>query len=357
MMSQWCQKTVLSYFVNNPDAYSVRALGEGLINQTWLVEGPNDNFVLQCINQHVFPLPHNVVENSLLISRHLETLGTDYPLAIMNPRASRHNEFLVCIDEQYWRALSFISHSFSPQTIDYVAQARQAAQTFSQFSMALCGLSTAAMKPIIDNFHDVTYRVSQLSTALLTAGPQRLMTAQHMITNLQSHTDFIHLVNTLVEQLPQRITHNDTKINNLLFDSTTLLPKAVIDLDTCMPGYLMHDFGDMVRSCCGSLAEDDANIDKMAFKSDIFESLLEGYHDGLSEEVSHLERHSLLAGARLMPFILSCRFLTDYLNNDVYFSTSHEAHNLDRAINQYRLFELVSDYLESTKNDRATVEY
>jgi Ser/Thr protein kinase RdoA (MazF antagonist) len=356
-MSQWFNKTVLSCFVKNTEDYSVRTLGEGLINQTLLVEGSNENFVLQCINQNVFPNPQNVVENSLLISRHLESLRTDYSLQIMTPRASQSGEFLVFVDGGHWRALSFISHCYSPQTIDDIAQARQAANTFAQFSMALSDLSTENMKPIIDNFHDLTYRLTQLSDAVSSANKQRLIAAQQITSKFQSQTEFINGVNDLVEQLPQRITHNDTKINNLLFDETTQLPKAVIDLDTCMPGYLMHDFGDMVRTCCGSLAEDDGDVDNMTLKSDIFDNLLEGYRSGLKNDVSSLELDSLLIGARLMPFIIGCRFLADYLSNDVYFNTSRDSHNLDRAINQFRLFELVSEHLGSSKIKREAMEY
>jgi len=355
-MSQKCDEAVLSYFVQNTADYHVQTLGAGLINQTLLIESSNDCFVLQCINQQVFPKPQNVVDNSLLISGHLNSLGTDYALKVMSPRASITGDYLVCIEGQYWRALSFIDQCISPQTMDDGGQAKQAARTFAQFSMALRGLSPLDMKPIIVDFHDLIARLSQLCDAADGANKQRLMAAQNTIKQYLSQTDFIQLVNNLIEQLPQRITHNDTKINNLLFDKNTLEPLAVIDLDTCMPGYLMHDFGDMVRTCCGSLAEDALNIEDMTIKSDIFDNLLTGYLSGLDDDISDLERDSLLVGARLMPFIIGCRFLTDYLNDDVYFNTSHDSHNLERAINQFRLYQLLSHHLVCLENKRVTVE-
>jgi len=356
-MSQKCDEAVLSCFVKNTADYRVKPLGAGLINQTLLIEGDNDCFVLQCINQQVFPQPQNVVDNSLLISRHLDSLGANYTLKVMKPRASLNGDYLVCVSGQYWRALTFIKECISPQTIDDGKQAKQAARTFAQFSMALRDISPLDMKPIIVDFHDLVARLSQLCDAAQSANKQRLMAAQTTIKQYFSQTEFIQLVNKLIEQLPQRITHNDTKINNLLFDESTLEPLAVIDLDTCMPGYLMHDFGDMVRTCCSTLAEDACNIDEMAIKSDIFNHLLSGYLSGLDEDVSDLEKDSLLVGARLMPFIIGCRFLTDYLNDDVYFNTSHESHNLDRAVNQFKLYQLLSEHLSCLENKHIKVEF
>lgn len=352
-MTRWRDEDVLSCFVTVTSDYVVKPLGQGLINQTFLVENVDNNtdksangcFVLQCLNHLVFTQPQNIVDNNILISEHLTQLGREYPLAIMMPKASLSGEFLVVINGEYWRALSYVDNCISPQTIDDNAQAQQAAQTFAQFSKALASLSATSLKPVIDKFHDLPDRLLKFSNAISNADSTRLSHAQSLIKQYQLQANFIQIVNELVLELPQRITHNDTKINNLLFDKNSLQPKAVIDLDTCMSGYLMHDFGDMVRTCCSSISEDDVNIDDMVFKADIFENLLTGYLSGFDGNIEELERNSLLIGARLMPFIIGCRFLTDYLMGDVYFSTSYELHNLDRAANQYKLFQLTSDYI------------
>lgn len=352
-MNQWRNDEVLSYFVTEPENYIIKPLGEGLINQTFLIEHINskakERFILQCINHQVFKHPQNIVDNSLLISEHLTQLGDQYSLSIMMPKVNLSGDFLVFNNGKYWRGLSYIDNCISPQTIDDTKQAHQAAYTFSTFSRALAKLPVASLKPVIDKFHDLPDRLVQLSNAVSIADSSRLNEAQLLIHKFQSQTDFIDMVNDLIPNIPQRITHNDTKINNLLFDKLSLQPKAVIDLDTCMPGYLMHDFGDMVRSCCNSINDDDINLDSMEFKNDIFESLLTGYIAGFNNKIIQQERDSLLVGARLMPFTLGCRFLTDYLLGDIYFSADHQLHNLHRAANQFKLFELTTHYI-TTRN-------
>lgn len=346
---------VLALFVENCQHHIVKPLGEGLINQTFLVAGNSDKFVLQRINHHVFTRPENVVTNSVLISRHLNALGDAYPLDIMVPRANLSGDFMTCIDGEYWRALGYITNSVSVQTIDNAKQAWSAAHTFSRFSMALSTINIENIAPIIDKFHDVNFRFHQLSLSIENATPERKRTAQTLINRFTSQANFRQEVNQVIEKLPQRVTHNDTKINNLLFDSSTGEPKSVIDLDTCMVGYLMHDFGDMVRTCCSSLDEDDLRIDEMTLKTTVFDNLLAGYLDGLNDDICQRERQSLLVGAQLMPLMIGCRFLTDFLNNDVYFSTTRKNQNLARAANQFKLFELVSSYIERLKNEQSVV--
>lgn len=336
---------VLPHFVKDISQYQLNSLGNGLINDTYLVRSHDDIFVLQRINTVVFNNPQAVVDNSLVIAEHLNASLSNYSLAILMPRPSLSGQFVVIVDGCYWRATEYIDNAHSVESIVEPKQARAAAYTFARFSMALSDVDVTRINPIIDNFHDLNYRLIQLEQAILNASEERLSEAQSLIKCIQSHTRFIDEVTETIAQLPLRITHNDTKINNLLLDNETLLPKAVIDLDTCMPGYLLHDFGDMVRTCCNSLAEDATNIEAMTFKSDIFDELLGGYQAGLGDSVTAQERSSLLIGVKLMPFMLGVRFLTDYLNDDVYFLTRYCAHNLDRAANQLAFYQVVTKYL------------
>ena len=150
----------------------------------------------------------------------------------------------------------------------------------------------------------------------------------------------------LIKTLPVKVTHNDTKINNLLFSSNTHQAIAVIDLDTCMPGFLMHDFGDMVRTCCSNLPEDSTALDQMTIRLDIFSALAKGYISTLDKHISEIEKGSLLIGALLIPFMMAVRFLTDYIDGDNYFHIKHQEHNLERAKNQMQLFKLLSQQRE-----------
>ncbi|WP_435274189.1 phosphotransferase enzyme family protein [Psychrobium sp. nBUS_13] len=354
-MNQSSYVAIVSRYVKDADCATVTPLGNGLVNLTLMVTTSTSKFVLQRINHHVFPNPQAVVENSAVISSHLLAKETNYQYAVTTPRASLNGNLLEVIDNEYWRALEYVEDTITVDAISDVQQAYDTAFSFAKFSGALASLSANSLQPIIERFHDLSWRLSQLEAAKKSASTQRLNRAKPVIDAFESQREFVAQVTQLVKQLPLRITHNDTKINNLLFNQATKLPHAVIDLDTCMPGYLMHDFGDMVRTCCGSLAEDATNIEEMAFQADIYQQLMAGYIEGLAGIATAIEVDSLTIGARLMPFIIGSRFLTDYLANDVYFATTRENHNLDRAANQFRLFELATDFVASTENAQQVV--
>lgn len=355
LMNQSSYAAIVSRYVKDADCATVTPLGNGLVNLTLMVTTSTSKFVLQRINHHVFPNPHAVVENSAVISSHLLAKDTNYQYAVTTPRASLNGCLLEVIDNEYWRALEYVKNTMTVDAISDEQQAYDTSFSFAKFSGALASLPASSLQPIIERFHDLSWRLSQLETAKKNASTLRLNKAKQIIDAFESQHEFVAQVTQLVKQLPLRITHNDTKINNLLFNQTTKLPHAVIDLDTCMPGYLMHDFGDMVRTCCSSLAEDATNIKDMEFQPVIFQQLMAGYIDGLAGIASAIEVESLTMGARLMPFIIGSRFLTDYLDNDVYFATTRENHNLDRAANQFKLFELVTDFTARTENKQQVV--
>jgi len=208
----------------------------------------------------------------------------------------------------------------------------------------LSPLNPALLNNVIPNFHDVTHRLENLHAAVALDKVGRAAAAQDLLAQLNNQQAFIASVLKTITTLPLRVTHNDTKINNLLFNGQNK-PLAVIDLDTCMAGYLLHDFGDMVRSCCNSLNEDDGNIEHMIFKVDIYQALYQGYLAGAQGQLSAPELASLSMGARLMPLLLTMRFLTDYLDGDNYFATEYDDHNLVRANNQFKLYQLTTKQL------------
>lgn len=335
--------TVLDYYHSTSTEYSISSLGNGLINHTYLVKSDCKTFVLQRINDHVFPQPWLVSKNADLINQHLSLKKEQgkYPLATINQLPNKNNDSLLHIDSGFWRAIEFIPNSYSIEIVETPHQAKTAAAAFAQFNAALSDFPAQNLAEIIPDFHHLAHRLQQLENAIKADKVKRLSHCQSLIEFCYQHKSFIAQVADLITELPLKVTHNDTKINNLLFSSTTEKAIAVIDLDTCMPGFLMHDFGDMVRTCCSNLPEDGTDLEQMIVRLDIFKALASGYITTLDSHISQVEKDSLITGALLIPFMTAIRFLTDYLDGDNYFQIKHQEHNFERASNQMKLFELL----------------
>jgi len=324
----------------------ISLLGNGLINNTYLVKTEDKSFVLQRINQQVFNKPLDVINNADLLSSHLNAkcLQHSYPLKPIRQLRSEAQNNHAKIQGQYWRSLQYIEHCYTVEAITSLKQAHYVASAFAQFTAALSDFNSENLAEIIPQFHDVSLRIKQLQQAMVSTTEALLLDAQASIDFILSQQDFIDNIAEITAKLPKRVTHNDTKINNLLFSKATNKPIAVIDLDTCMAGYLMHDFGDMVRSCCPSIAEDSAELAQMSIDFTMLKTLTQAYIAGFNGALSDLERRSLLLGIKLMPFMLGIRFLTDFLNGDKYFKINYPRHNLVRAKNQLHLYQLFAQH-------------
>ncbi len=322
---------------------TVSPIGNGLINCTYLVRSINNNFVLQRINHHVFKIPEQVINNAELINNHLQHKKEKnlYPLEPMWQISAADNSTAVVVGEDTWRAIKFIPNCYTVESVETPEQATQVATAFGQFTSALSDFPAKDLDEIIPSFHCLAHRMQQLHDAVQKDPVNRVEKCQDLVDFCNSQNEFIEQVEELVAELPVQVTHNDTKINNLLFNSHSKAPIAVIDLDTCMPGFVMHDFGDMVRTCCSNLPEDGTNLDKMKVRLDIFEALANAYIESFQGNLSQLEQRSLIIGSMLLPFMIGVRFLTDYIDGDNYFITGHDDHNLDRAKNQLHFFGLL----------------
>ena len=339
---------VISQYGVDPACSQITSLGNGLINGTYLVKHPNKTFVLQKINQVVFKQAKQVISNAELIDEFLVSAKArkEYPLSSIGQLPTIENKKYIEVDNELWRALYFIPNCYTVEAVDTVEQASQAATAFAQFTSALSGFSASDLSVIIPNFHDLDFRLQQLQTAIKRNPRGRLNSCQLLVDGYLEQKGFIAEVADIVKKLPLHVTHNDTKINNLLFCKESGQPAAVIDLDTCMPGYLMHDFGDMVRTCCSNLPEDGKNIEDMEIRIDIFNALLQAYIEGFGGNITALEKQSLIVGAQLLPFMIGVRFLTDYIDGDNYFHTQYYEHNLVRAKNQFQLYSLLNNQLD-----------
>ncbi len=335
---------VVNQFGYQANNYQAVPLGNGLINHTFFIEDDRKNMVLQRLNHNVFPQPQQVIENAELISQHLcsQKENNNYPLTPIWQLNANNGDIAVQQGEYTWRALHYQPNCYTIEAISTTTQASQAATAFAQFTAALSNFDAKKLNTIIPDFHNIHFRLNQLNQAIVSDQADRLTTCQPWIKYCLAQQGFIDQVGKLTTKLPLHVTHNDTKINNLLFCSKLHRPLAVIDLDTCMPGYLMHDFGDMVRTCCSNLTEDSTDLKQMEIRLDIFHALLNAYTDTFKDQITPLERKSLLIGAQLLPLMIGMRFLTDYLNGDNYFHINYPEHNLDRAANQFTLHKLLN---------------
>jgi Ser/Thr protein kinase RdoA (MazF antagonist) len=334
---------LLTHYNHDFSKVTIVSLGNGHINTTFKLSTPNQDFVLQKINHEVFTHPLQIGNNFQQISLHLlkQKKHTNYPLLVPQQFLSKGGQNVVKIAENYWRLMDFVEGSYTLEKVTNSKQAAQVAEAFALFSGALSDFPAEKLNVVIADFHDIDFRMRQLCDAVKNDSVSRLNDCQELVDFCLSQQNFIEQVIELNNKLPLHVTHNDTKINNLLFSKTDNKPCAVIDLDTCMPGLLMHDFGDMVRTCCSNLAEDNADTENMHFNIDIFEALITNYVRVLGKKISLDERQSLIVGAKLLPFIIATRFITDHLNGDKYFQISRANHNLDRAKNQLQLYKLV----------------
>jgi Ser/Thr protein kinase RdoA (MazF antagonist) len=327
-------------------AFKILPLGEGLINGTYLVASPEAKFVLQQLNTHVFPAPWELVNNSAIISNFLQSQSDKglYTLAVIQPLPLSSGLLALDLGEQgFWRALSFIPQSTTLSRVDNVTQAAQVGATFGHFAANLSGINPYDVKEVITDFHNLPQRLSQLVTAVEINAYNRLEQCQSWVDLTLNQQGLLAELAQVEAKLPQRICHNDTKINNMLFSIIKSEPLAVIDLDTCMPGYLMYDFGDMVRAFCSPVAEDSPQLDQVQARTELILAAAKAYTNALQAVLTEDELQSLWLGVKVMTLMLAVRFLTDYLQGDLYFSITGPAHNLIRAANQFTLYSRLLD--------------
>ena len=310
-------------------------LGNGHINQTVLVRDGNRSLVAQRINTIVFQNPGALVHNALTIESHLE--HKEEAPGIIRHLPGKDGSYLHGPDRDV-RVLEYINGSRSIEVLDSPVQARELAYSFARFSRALSDLDTGRLVSVIPDFHNPSMRYRHFLDALQIATAART-TACHSEVKFVCRTEpLLDEWHSLLKSLPVRICHNDCKISNILFSELDNKVLAVIDLDTTMPGSLITDFGDMVRTCCNPEVEDSRVLERVIVRPDVFEALTEGYKKGLKGIIQAQEISSLVSGALMVCFVQGVRFLTDFLEGDRYYQVDYSLHNLDRARNQFQLF-------------------
>jgi aminoglycoside phosphotransferase (APT) family kinase protein len=239
----------------------------------------------------------------------------------------------------YWRVYRFIENARSYDAVETPQQAFQAAKAFGRFQQMLASLPAPRLHETIPNFHDTPRRFAALEQAIEADVANRAASARREIDFALAHESIVGAL--LDADLPERVTHNDTKFNNVLLDDATGEGICVIDLDTVMPGLTAYDFGDMVRTTTSPAMEDERDLSKVSMEFPMFEALVRGYLDAASAFLTDAEREHLAFSGKLITFELGVRFLTDHLAGDTYFKVHREGHNLDRCRTQFKLVESI----------------
>ncbi|AZA77249.1 aminoglycoside phosphotransferase family protein [Chryseobacterium sp. G0186] len=328
------------------DHYDLTPITDGLINTTYLLEDKKQEkkFILQKINNHVFKQPEVIVNNHLMINGILRS--NNYQLQIIEPIPSLTHKLLVeDANGQPWRMLSFIENSTTFLTAPSLQTAFEAAKAFSYFLSTINTEKLPAIEDAIPNFLNFEKRVADYKNSVKNANPHLIENAK---TEIELTNHLLSLPDLWIEmeknsQIPKRIIHADVKISNILFDHTHQ-PLAVIDLDTMMISTLLYDFGTMIQSYTNMTKEDDGSARKN-FNPEMYKAVKDGFLFYLKEKLTPKESENLDYAAQVAIYIQELRFLTDYLNGSVYYSTKYPEHNLDRTKNQLELLKGLREYL------------
>ena len=319
----------------------VEVYGSGHINDTYRIRTVEREFILQKINSRVFRNIEGLTSNFQKVSAFItnKIRETDSTMQLPELYPAQSGEFV--FQEQpdaYWRLMNFIPGSHSYDRVKSADLAREGGRAYGCFVRMLADFPAEELVETIPRFHDIDFRLQNYDAALERdiAGRKKELSAE--IDLVVRYAPMMRYIKKLGEEgeIPLRVTHNDTKINNVLFDSQGKAV-AIVDLDTVMPGYVHYDFGDAIRTFTNSALEDEADLQKVQFRKDYYDAFHEGFLSQTDAILNATEKQYLPHSALLMTFIIGLRFLTDYLEGDTYYRTAYEQHNLVRARNQFHL--------------------
>lgn len=342
-------KSLFNKFVTGLNFQSYSEIVSGHINDTYLVQtDAQKKFVLQRINHHVFSDVPGLVNNKVLVSQHLikKTGGSKATKVLQFVPTAEDLYYYVDAQGNYWNMSVFIEGSMTYETVPNNKVAEEGGKLTGEFLNLTADLKVDDFIAVIPKFHDMSFRFEEFEEVLNNLNEKRIFEAHEEIQFCLFRKKEMMMLQNLKEDgsIPVRITHNDTKISNILFNKNEE-GIAMIDTDTVMPGIIHYDFGDAIRTICNTAAEDEGNLEKVEFNMDFYESYRKGFLKGLGAELSEIEKTHLPTAVRTMIFIMGLRFLTDYLNNDAYYKTNYENHNLVRARNQFKLLKSFEEQL------------
>lgn len=342
---------------------SVERFGSGHINDTFCVKTDHpkgESYLLQKINNHIFTDIPALMQNTKIVLDHLkgklahrgQELVEKSTLTLVPTRSGT----LFHVDEKqgYWRMFILLERTKSYDIVETEAQAYSGGLAFGEFQMQLADLDASRLVEVLPNFHNIDFRMENLRQAISADSANRVAEVGELLQFIAERETAMRSILLRAEkgELPLRITHNDTKFNNVLLDEQDNV-QCVIDLDTVMPGYVAYDFGDAIRTVINSAAEDESDLTKIKLDIRLFSAYTKGYMHAAKHFLTAAEIESLLDGVFLLPFMQAVRFLTDYLQGDSYYKIQYTDHNLVRTKAQLTLVE----ELEKEKQQLRSILY
>ncbi len=344
-------KNIIKQFTIEGVVEEIRPLGAGHINDSYFVltTGTSPNYVLQRINHSIFKDVDALQNNIQRVTQHIrkklvEQGESDIDRKVLTPiKTSNGTLYHQTPEGEYWRVMLHINNSKSVDDIS-PELALVAGEAFGNFQAMLADLPQPPLVETIPNFHNIEVRLEAFHEATKQDLAKRAEGTKELITELKKRAEEMCRAEQLYREgkLTKRINHCDTKVNNILFDENNKV-LCVVDLDTVMPGFVLSDFGDFMRTGANNGKEDDENLDNVFFRMDIFETYAKGYLQTARDFLTPIEVELLPFGAKLLTYMQAIRFLTDYLNGDTYYKTRYPEHNLQRTKAQFKLLQSMEE--------------
>lgn len=354
---------VFSVFDTQDTASEFQPITAGHINHTYAVYVLGDKkpkYVLQKINTDVFQKPDELIANIKGVCSHIrckviERGGDPMRETLTLIPTCDGKDYYHSPEKGCWRLYYFIRDSEAHQSADRPGLLYEAAKAFGNFQKLLSDYPADTLYETIPNFHNTVSRYADFLRAVSEDRAGRASECETEIQEIQKYEPYAHIIVDALDsqEIPLRVTHNDTKLNNIMIDNATGKGLCVIDLDTVMPGSLLYDFGDSIRFAACNSAEDEPDLTKVYLRLDLFEEYTKGFLEGVGSHITQKEIELLPVSAFILTYELVLRFLGDYLNGDVYFQVHRDKHNLERARAQLKLATdmegKLSDMAESVK--------
>ena len=347
---------IVGHFQIEGTVVKVEPLGNGLINDTYKVttaEADKPDYVLQRINHAIFQdvdlLQHNIEVVTAHIRQKLEESGTtDIDRKVLRFIHTESGKTYYFDGTSYWRVMVFIPRAQTFETVN-AAYSYDAGKAFGHFQAMLSDLPEQ-LGETIPNFHNMEFRLQQLHEAVQADAAGRVKEMQPYLDEIERRAAYMCQAEQLYREgrLPKRICHCDTKVNNMMFDENGEV-LCVIDLDTVMPSFIFSDYGDFLRTAANTAAEDEPDLSKIGFNTEIYEAFSSGYLESASTFLTPLEKDLLPYAVALFPYMQCVRFLADYLNGDTYYKIQYPEHNLVRTRAQFRLLQCVEAHFSASK--------
>lgn len=330
---------ILARYFNVDPLLDLHVFGNGLIHKTFVLKQKDQPlFILQQVNTNVFKNPDAIENNLLELQSYIEKSNNDIflPLPVKNLSGHLHTT----LNDEVYRLTAYVQGSHAIDTCVSPEQAYEAAFQFGQFTSAFTGMEIENLQSTIPDFHNLSFRWQQFEDAVKKGNKQRIQLAKNEITFLYENQSIVKQFEQIEHStyFKKRVTHHDTKISNILFNQHEN-GMCVIDLDTVMGGLLISDLGDMFRTYLSPGNEEETDLEKVFVRSSFYQAIVEGYLEKMADQLTREEKEAIPYAGEFLIYMQALRFITDFLNDDIYYGISYELNNYNRTINQLHLLE------------------